>query len=124
MNRALDRIAHADAALLTPSRASRRLICIVKLSKYGAGIVEESAAGSGELDAARLAAEQLRVKLSFDPLGQLTKRRLLHAKPLRRARDVPFLGDSDEVPEMFQVQCHMKSHINFVWIILWLNFPG
>jgi len=34
--------------------------------------------GIGQLDTARLATEQLRVKLPFDPLDQLTERRLLH----------------------------------------------
>jgi len=47
--------------------------------------------------------EELHIEFSLHRLDALTEWRLLHAKPLRGPRDVPFLGDSNEVPEMSQL---------------------
>jgi len=56
----------------------------------------------------------LYVHFPFDRLDLSAEWWLLHAKPLRGARDVPFLGDSDEIPEVPQFHCHTKR----VWILL------
>jgi hypothetical protein len=61
----------------------------------------------GEFDTARLATEQLYVKFTFQRFDLLAKRRLLHAEPLSGARDVPFLGDRNEIPEVSPFHCHI-----------------
>ena len=60
----------------------------------------------GQLDAARLAAEQLHLQFGFECSDLLAERRLLDAQPLGGAGDVAFLGDRDEVAEMAQL--HMQ----------------
>ena len=102
--------ADADLALLAARRAPCRFKRMIELSKDRAGIVEESVPGSGQLDAARLSVKELRIKLALDRLDALAERRLLHAKPLGGTRDVPFLGDGDEipkVPELHSVYLHV-----------------
>ena len=66
------------------------------------GIVEESDAGIGQGDAARLALEQRRADLRFQRADLLGERRLLHAQPLRRPGEVQLLGDGDEIAKMAQ----------------------
>jgi hypothetical protein len=50
----------------------------------------------------------LYIHFPFDRLDLSTERRLLHTEPFRGACDVPFLGDSDEIPEVPQFHCHTK----------------
>ena len=50
--------------------------------------IKENAPGIGQFDPARLTAKELNVKLGFDRLDPLAKRRLLHAEPLGSPRDV------------------------------------
>jgi hypothetical protein len=59
--------------------------------------------------AARHAAEQLYLDILLDGLDEAAERRLLNAKPLRRAGDVPFFGDGDDVAEMPQFHCHTSK---------------
>ena len=73
---------------------------MVDLREHGTGIIKESAAGIGQFDAARLAAEQLGVDFAFDCPDLPTERRRLHAEPLRGPRDVPFLSDRNEIAKL------------------------
>src|SRR5262249_8621906 len=100
MKRTCGRNPHADSALFAARRTPGRFACVVQLCEHGAGIVEEGATGLGQLDTTPFAAEELRVKLAFQRLDLLTEGWLLHAQPLRGARDVPFLGDCNEIPEV------------------------
>ena len=75
-------------------------------------LLEQDAAGLRQLDAARLAAEELHVELPLDRLDLLAQGWLLHAEPLGGAGDVPLLRDRDEVPELPQVHHHIRS----VWV--------
>src|SRR5262245_39322537 len=108
MQRGSARVAYGDPALLAPRRAPSGLTGVVELSKRCAGLVEESAAGVGELDAAWLAAEQLHIEFALQRLDLLAERRLLHAEPLGGARDVRFLGDRDEIAKVPQFHCHIQ----------------
>ena len=63
-------------------------------------IGEQRRAGVGQLDAARLAAEQLNIELSLQRANLLAERGLLHAEPFRRPRDMLFLGDGDEISKV------------------------
>src|SRR5436309_6500059 len=95
-------ISHGDAALLAPRGAPCPFKCMVDLREHGAGIIKESAAGIGQFDAARFAAEQLRIDFAFDCPDLSTERRRLQAEPLRGPRDVPFLSDRDEIAKLPQ----------------------
>jgi hypothetical protein len=59
----------------------------------------------------------LHIKFLLDRLDQSTERGLLHAEPFRGARNVPFLGDRDEMPEVSQFHCHTQKSMNFAWIM-------
>jgi hypothetical protein len=72
-------------------------------------MVEQSAARVGQFDAARLATEQLDIKLPFDCPDLLAERRLLHAEALGGPGDVPFLRDCNEIPEVPQLHCHIRN---------------
>ena len=61
---------------------------------------EKRFAGRGQLDAARLAPEQLDFKLGFEGADLLAERRLLNAQPLCRASHMTLLGDGHKIPEM------------------------
>ena len=47
--------------------------------------------------------EQGDAEFRFQGADLLAERRLLHVEPPRRAGDVPFLGNRDEIAEMAQV---------------------
>src|SRR5215813_3520909 len=100
MKRTCGRNPHADSALFAARRAPCCFACVVQLCEHGAGIVEEGATGLGQLDTTPFAAEELRVKFAFQRLDLLAEGRLLHAEPLSGARDVPFLGYCNEIPEV------------------------
>ena len=85
---------------------------MIDLGKDRAGIGQERLAGVGRLDAARLAAEQLRAELAFERPHLLAQRRLLDAEPLGRPRDLSLLGDGDEVAQVAKLHgrcpdCHI-----------------
>jgi hypothetical protein len=100
MKRTCRRDPDADSALLAARCASGRFKCVVELRKDRAGIIEKGAPRIGQLYPTRLSAKELHVEFAFDRLDALTKRRLLHAKPLGGSRDVTFLGNGDEIPKM------------------------
>jgi hypothetical protein len=108
------RIAHADSALLASRYALGRLKCVIEVAEHCAGIIEESATSVSQLNTPRLPSKELYIHFLLDRLDLSAERRLLHAEPLRSARDVPFLGDSDEIPEVSQFHCHTRR----VWILL------
>jgi hypothetical protein len=108
MKRTRRRDAHGDAALLASRCAPGRLEGMVETREHFPGVFEEGPAGVGQLDAARFSAEQLDVELALDHLDLLAQWRLLHAEPFGGARDVLFLRDGDEVPEMPQLHCHIQ----------------
>src|SRR5215467_323978 len=87
----------ADSALFASRRAPCGFKSMIEPSKHRAGIVEEGTPSVGQLDTARLSAKELHIEFAFDRLDALTEWRLLHAKPLCSPRDVPFLGNSDEI---------------------------
>src|SRR5262245_43161537 len=103
MKRRRSRNANQDSALLAACRALGGFNRVIELRERCARLIEERAAGFGQLDTARLATEELHVKLTLDRLELLTERRLLHAKPFGRSRDVRFLSDGDEVAQMPQL---------------------
>src|SRR5262245_61558971 len=105
------RRSHANAypPLLAARRASRRLHGPIELRKGRTRIVEKGGARVSQLNAARLAAEELHVELAFDRLDLLTEWRLLHPKALGGARDVTFFGDGDKVTQMPQFHCHIQN---------------
>ena len=49
------------------------------------------------------AMKQLHTELAFQLADLSAQRRLPHAEPLSGARDMPFLGNSDEIAEMPQL---------------------
>ena len=94
--------------MLTSRRAPPHFKCVVEVREHRAGIVEEGAPGLGQFNTARLAAESLNIKFAFDRLDPLTEWWLLHAKPLRGPRDVTFLSNRDEIPEVPQFHFHIR----------------
>jgi hypothetical protein len=100
---------HTDFTFLAPRRTPRRFKRVVELRQHRAGIRDEGATGIGQFDAARLSMKKLHIELAFDCLDALTERRLLHSQPLGGSRDVAFLGNGDEIPEMPQL------HLPYPW---------
>ena len=83
---------------------------MVEPRQSGESIVEESASGIGQLDAARPAAKQLYIQLPFDRLDLLAERRLLHSESFRGPCDVTFFRDGDEIPEVPQFHVISKTY--------------
>jgi|SRR6476469_4451633 hypothetical protein len=110
--------AHAEAALLASRGASCRFECMVVLRKHRTRIIKKNAPGLGQFNAARLAAKELDIEFQLDRLDPLAERRLLHAKPLSGPRDVSFLRDGDELPEMPKLHSHIQYHMNCTLFIL------
>jgi hypothetical protein len=73
---------------------------LVDVCERRASFGEEGPPGLGQLDAARLSSKQLRIDFAFDRLDQPAQRRLLNVEPFGGSRDVPFLGDRDEIAKM------------------------
>ena len=76
---------------------------MIDVGQNRTGVGEQRRSGVGELDAARQATEQLHVELALQRANLLAERRLLHAEPLGRPRDMPFLGDGDEIAKMTEL---------------------
>jgi hypothetical protein len=83
------------------------------LREHCARFIEEDASSISQLNAARLAVKELHIEFAFDRLDPLTEWRLLHAELLGSARDVPFLGDRDEIAEVPEFHCHIQYDMNF-----------
>src|SRR6516164_4119519 len=103
------RVANADAALLASRRPPRRFERIVDLCKDGMGIIDEGAAGIGQFDAARLAAEQLHIEFALNRLDLPAERWRLHIKALRGPRDVSLLRDRNDVSKVPEVHAHTQK---------------
>jgi hypothetical protein len=108
------RIAHGDSALLAARHAPGRVKCAIEVTEHCAGVIEESTTSVRQLNTPRLPSKELYIHFLFDRFDLSAERRLLHAEPLRGARDVSFLGDSDEISEVPQFHCHTR----IVWISL------
>jgi hypothetical protein len=83
--------ADAEASLLAAPGAPGRFKCAVILRQQRARMIEKHAPRFGQLDAARLAAQEHDIELALDCLDPLAQRRLLHTETLGRAGDVSFL---------------------------------
>lgn len=94
------------------------------MREHRARIVKEDAAGFGQLDTASLAAKELNIKFALNRFDPLAERRLLHAKAFGSPRDMAFLCDGDEIPEMSKLHCHIQFNMNFTTFILYLVFLG
>src|SRR5262249_41636913 len=94
------RIADRDAAEVAARGAFGGIERALEVGERGAGVVKKSAAGVGQFHAARLAAKQLHADLALDRFDLPAERRLLRAKPLGGARNVSFLGDRNEDPQV------------------------
>src|SRR5215467_11189266 len=94
---------YADPALLAPRRAPSCFKGVIELGEDSARIDKEGAPGIGQLNTACSSVEQLHIEFALHRLDALTERRLLHAKSLGGARNVSFLGDSDEIPAVPQL---------------------
>lgn len=92
--------ADGDAALLAACRAAGCRDRVLDACQDSSCVVEQRFAGLGELDASRLAAEELDVELGFERPDLLTERWLLYAQSFGGAGDVLLLGDGDEVAQM------------------------
>src|SRR3546814_8255858 len=90
-----------------PLLATRRALRLgergLYLAEDAARVDQQALARLGQLDAARLAAEELHLQLGLQRLDLLAERRLLHAKALGGAGHVPLLGYGDAVAQMAQV---------------------
>src|SRR5206468_2109316 len=102
MEWACGRNAEADSALLAARRASRCFDCLIELREHYAGFFEQGSPCIGQFDAPRFAPKQLHVELALDGSDPLTEWRLLHAEALRGSRDVPLLGDYNEISQLPQ----------------------
>jgi hypothetical protein len=80
-------------------------------------MIEEDTSGFGQFNAARLAVKQLNVEFVFDGFNALAQRRLLHAEPFGRARDMLFFRDCDERPEVPQLHSHIQFNMSFAVFI-------
>src|SRR5215510_15578903 len=121
MKRSRTRKRHRDLAFLASRCAPRRFKRAIEVGECRTGACKEGATGVSQLNSARHAAEQLYVDFLLDRLDQAAERRLRNAKALRRAGDVPFFRDSDDVAEMPEFHSHTPQGMKIVSNISWLN---
>jgi hypothetical protein len=100
MKRNRARIGDRYAALFASRGPSCDFECVVELRKHGASIADENAPRIGQLDATRLAAEQLRIDFALDGSDLAAERGRLHAKPLRGAGEVLLLRDGEDIAKL------------------------
>jgi len=98
--------------LLAARGAFGRRERMIDVGQNRASIGEQRRAGIGQLDAARLAAEQLHLELLLQGADLHAQRRLLDAQTLGRPGHVPFLGDRDEITQVTQLHLPYVSNIN------------
>src|SRR5262245_25681192 len=96
------RIRHRDSAFLASRRAPCGFKRSIEVGEGRMGGIEERAAGVGDLNAARHAAEQLHLDVLLNRLNETAERWLRDAELLCSPGDVPFFGDCDETAEMPQ----------------------
>src|SRR5215472_16257930 len=114
------RYAHADLALLASRGAVGPIEAAVEGCECCARALKQGSTGIGQLNAARLAPKQLDIELAFDRVDLPAERRLLYAEPFFGPRDVPFLGDRDEIAELSQLHCYNPKGMSFDLSILYL----
>ena len=73
--------------------------------------VQQGGAGIGEGDAPLGAVEETHAQLLLELADLLADRRLGDVQALRRAAEVQFLSDGDEVPEMPKFHCAGSSYL-------------
>src|SRR3954471_22793881 len=86
-----------------------RLNGILQTGEDRTRLIEKSAASLGQFNPACLAVKELDVEFPLDPFDQSTQRRLLRSKPLGGAREMPLLGDRDEIPELPEVHVRISK---------------
>src|SRR5262245_57013258 len=106
-----------DFPLLAARGAPGRRERMIDVGQDRTGIGEQRRAGVGQLDAARLAAKQLHIELPLQCANLLAERRLLHAEPFRRPRDVLYLGDGDEISKVPELHLPFPIDMNIAVII-------
>ena len=93
-----------EDGLFRPSHPSGRFDACVSLRDCKTRVVEENAAGIGDLHAACAASQKLRADLGFKIPHLPTKGRLRRMQPLLgRELHAAFFGDSHEVAQMPQL---------------------
>ena len=102
--------AHGDTAGLAACGATGPHGSLVDSREDRFGIDQKGAAGIGQADAARMAHEERRVDLAFEGAYLLRQRRLLDVEFLGRTRDMPLMGNGDEVAEMAQFHCIYREY--------------
>src|SRR3954451_19237741 len=85
-------------------------------SRMARALGQQCRAGLGQLDAARLAVEQLHIELVFERADLLAQGRLLDAEPFRRAGDMALLGNGDEVAKVTQFHRKMICKTYEKWL--------
>jgi hypothetical protein len=85
-------------------------------------MVKEDAPGFGQFDTARFSAKELNIKLALNCFDPLAERRLLHAEAFGGSRDMSFLCDGDEIPEVSKLHFHIQFNMIFPISILYLVF--
>src|SRR2546427_161060 len=63
-----------------------------------------------------------RMRFRSTRIGPVAERLLMPAYAFDGWRDLSFLPDGDEIPEMSKLHCHIQFNINFPTFILYLVF--
>src|SRR5581483_4715729 len=113
--------ADGEPPQLAARRAPRRRHRVVDARQHRTRILEQGPARFGQLDAARLAAEELHVELGLECADLLAERRLLDAQPLRRAGDVTRFGHGDEIAQMAKLHMEYISRMDNDVSIYWTD---
>src|SRR5262245_27799582 len=121
MKRSRTRKRHRDLAFLASRCAPRGFKRAIEVGERRTGTSKEGTTGISQLNSTRHAVEQLYVDFLLDRLDQAAERRLRNAKALRRAGDVPFFGDGNDVAEMPEFHCHTSEGMKIMSNISWQN---
>jgi hypothetical protein len=103
--------------LFASRRSLRRFDRSVLLRQHRPRVVQKHPSSLGQLDTPSLAAEELCAEVAFHRLDTVAQMRLLHAEALRGTGNVSFFGDSDEMPEMFELNVHAKIRMDIAAFI-------
>ena len=108
-----DGLCHGDAGheadgerLRSPRRLSHPPAHGLGRGEQGPGVVEQLTTGRSQLGGSLGADEQLGPELVLERADLPGQHRLGDVQPLRRPAEMQFLGDSDEVPELAEVDVH------------------
>src|SRR5712675_592092 len=111
--------AEPDPAGVAAGGAARRDDGMLDAIEDRACFGQQRFARLGQLDAARLAPEQLHFELGFERADLLAQWRLLDAESFRRAGDMPLLGDGDEITEVPQFHLRYSDNMDRASVIYW-----